>query len=330
MFIMSDKKVSGILFTEFYVLKLFKYTLTSDIFDMFLYNGNGDIIYNNNDKTINDEFDDELSLLYKHSDYKQMLTTEIYNNGNSISKLFKFNHIVYGSLGLHLAINTTVSSDIENSITHIYYIYSTIFLVMLIIMGVMIKEHIYDSINFDKLQKYATWLELKNKYLKEKPMFDTLTGLGNKKIYNEKSIELFESYHVDGKPYSLFIFTIDNLKELKKQYGKKIEIEIIKLITNNLKMFIRTFDIFIRYNENTFILLLPNTNEKFATKYAQKILIFIKNIECNFSEAHHINLIISASVGTLRDTDSKPYELFNRVNNSQNVSPLFISKDCML
>jgi diguanylate cyclase (GGDEF)-like protein len=111
---------------------------------------------------------------------------------------------------------------------------------------------------------------------------DVLTGVGNRRAFNE----FFENEWLrcarSGLPISIIIIDIDNFKAFNDTYGHTKGDWCLKVISNELKKLAnRPTDIFCRYGGEEFIYVLGNTTSKQAEDICSKAHHALKKLNIN-------------------------------------------------
>lgn len=100
---------------------------------------------------------------------------------------------------------------------------------------------------------------------------EPLTGLLNPKHFIrivEREAERCKRY---GRPLTVMIIVIENLKAINKEHGSDVGDKALKNIADVLKKNIRKIDSVSRYNVNKFMILMPNTKKHEAENVRQRI-----------------------------------------------------------
>ncbi|OIP54980.1 MAG: hypothetical protein AUK54_05030 [Helicobacteraceae bacterium CG2_30_36_10] len=141
------------------------------------------------------------------------------------------------------------------------------------------KKEYYFSINFSILENNIncllfsdiTQLVKSQKEINNLIFFDPETHIGNRRYCDEKikqEVAVAQRYKHD---LSIVMLEIDKFKELEDLHGEivahKLQIAYVKLILSLL----REIDIYCRFSENKFIIILPSTNLAGARQVAQKL-----------------------------------------------------------
>lgn len=108
---------------------------------------------------------------------------------------------------------------------------------------------------------------------------DGLTGVANRRCFNESFTREFERAKRYEQPLSLVVIDLDFLKKINDTWGHQVGDEAIKGIGRVLKQSIRTIDVAARYGGEEFCLLLPNTEVPMAEQFAERIRRLINDVE---------------------------------------------------
>ena len=115
-------------------------------------------------------------------------------------------------------------------------------------------------------------LEAVNQALKEKNTLDELSGLYNRRYYDEKILAEFRRSRRNLTPLSIILIDIDHFKLVNDSYGHltgdKCIVEVAKRIQSLLR---RSSDVGCRYGGEEFCLILPETDAQGALALAQDI-----------------------------------------------------------
>jgi diguanylate cyclase (GGDEF)-like protein len=169
-----------------------------------------------------------------------------------------------------------------------------------------------------KLLSLTKTLSNTNEELQLSVITDPLTGAKNR-LYMEKSIkrEWFRCKR-NKTELSMLIIDVDNFKTLNDKNGHpagdKCLVELVKLITSHLN---RSTDVLCRYGGDEFIIILPDTDENYSLKIAEKIRT---NVEAyNSKTDFKIPVTISISIGSVTcipDAKISPDDLLTYADNA--------------
>jgi diguanylate cyclase (GGDEF)-like protein len=120
---------------------------------------------------------------------------------------------------------------------------------------------------------------------------DGLTGVANRRSFNDTFGREFERARRYSEPLSLVVIDLDFLKKINDTFGHQAGDEAIKAIGRLLKQSSRAVDLPARYGGEEFCLLLPNTEIDMAEQLAERLRRLIAEVEVE-GPGH-----ISASIG---------------------------------
>lgn len=155
-----------------------------------------------------------------------------------------------------------------------------------------------EQIHLEIEQKQAELIEM-NAILVELSFTDKLTGLKNRRFFQEKLEEYFTRYSQSGESFSLCIIDIDHFKKVNDTYGHQTGDYVLEKLASILKLSARQEDITARYGGEEFILLLPSTGISDARVIAENLR---QSIACSTWEMGQIT--VSIGIATISKADS--------------------------
>jgi len=140
-------------------------------------------------------------------------------------------------------------------------------------------------------------LKMKTDMLEELVSLDGLTGISNRRRFDEALSQEWKRASRNGSPLSLVFIDIDYFKRYNDHYGHAKGDECLKRVANGLKSALpRSGDFLARYGGEEFVVVLPDTDLKGAEKVAERLL---KKIE-SLNMPHERSLVsdrVTISVG---------------------------------
>ena len=107
----------------------------------------------------------------------------------------------------------------------------------------------------------------------EKAYYDALTGINNRRYFDENLKRLLKTISRSGSVLSLLMIDIDFFKKYNDTYGHSEGDNCLRIVANTIsKCITRTDDFVARYGGEEFVVVLPNTDEKGACLIAEKLL----------------------------------------------------------
>lgn len=100
---------------------------------------------------------------------------------------------------------------------------------------------------------------------------DALTGLLNRRAFEEHVRMLKKEQANHAKPYSLILFDVDRLKNVNDQFGHPAGDDVLRLVALAARQRVRKADIVYRLGGDEFAVLLPQTDLPVAEEVARRI-----------------------------------------------------------
>ncbi len=100
---------------------------------------------------------------------------------------------------------------------------------------------------------------------------DTLTGLGNRKCFNDELQRAIARAGEDGDPLSVVIGDVDHFKKFNDTWGHQLGDQVLKLVGYYFKANIKGQDTATRYGGEEFAIILPRTRLSSAVLVADHI-----------------------------------------------------------
>jgi diguanylate cyclase len=100
---------------------------------------------------------------------------------------------------------------------------------------------------------------------------DPLTGLPNRREFNERLEERMSAWNRRHETFSLLILDVDHFKKLNDDFGHLGGDQVLAAMGRVLRAAIRREDAVARYGGEEFAILLPNTALEAATRVAQNV-----------------------------------------------------------
>ena len=150
-----------------------------------------------------------------------------------------------------------------------------------------------------ELQNTLSQLESANKKLGLMSRTDGLTGLFNRRYFDEVFEEEFKRATRHGQPLSVIMGDIDHFKKINDTHGHQVGDECLKVLASTWQRLLkRPGDLVARYGGEEFVSLLPTTDIHDAKKIAEQIRAAVEALNPEFGEIR-IKLNISLGLSCL-------------------------------
>ncbi len=150
-----------------------------------------------------------------------------------------------------------------------------------------------------------------NQELARKNTLDELTGLNNRRFYDQKILAEFRRSKRNLTSLSLVLIDIDHFKKVNDTYGHQAGDQCLQQIAEKIKASLkRSTDIGCRYGGEEFCLILPNTDTLGAIELAENLRQRVSQTQCEFDDVS-LQVTISCGVSTYKQqADVNPEQIF--------------------
>ncbi len=150
---------------------------------------------------------------------------------------------------------------------------------------------------------------------------DELTGLPNKRKFNEELSKAIIRANRYNQPMSMILTDLDNFKRINDKNGHNEGDIVLMRIAKLLQENVRKSDFLCRWGGEEFIILLPNTNLDSALLLAEKLRLAISS-RIFFCDENNYTITASFGVTQLDNSKEDSSSFFKRVD-----SKLYEAKD---
>lgn len=144
---------------------------------------------------------------------------------------------------------------------------------------------------------------------------DELTGLFNRRFYNERLVQEFSRAKRYERTLSLLMMDVDYFKSVNDTFGHSAGDEVLRRVADLLNRAVRDVDMVFRYAGDEFIVLLPETPWEFGLQVAQRIVEFAKK-ETVYFEGVAINFTMSVGMASFPMHADNEKELYERADTA--------------
>jgi diguanylate cyclase (GGDEF)-like protein len=179
-----------------------------------------------------------------------------------------------------------------------------------------------DSLLTDEMSKqYAKLQELSSR--------DSLTGIANRRTFDEKIIEIWRRAIVSGEPVGVLMLDVDHFKAYNDIYGHVLGDQCLRTIATALASEVRAAtDCLARYGGEEFIVVLPGVGLGGCEEIAERMRLAVTALQIPHSDAGGVGYVtVSVGVAAQRldpsttvtaliaDADAALYEAKERGRN---------------
>lgn len=164
---------------------------------------------------------------------------------------------------------------------------------------------------------------------------DPLTGLANRRYFDELSEAQLQRTHRSGVPLVAIALDIDYFKRVNDTYGHSAGDEVLKALADRCVGMLRTTDIIARFGGEEFVILLPDTPLSQAVDKANSIRKALADMPVMISDELIISFTVSFGVAVTSATentikkllDAADEALYEAKNSGRNCVVVYTAKN---
>ncbi|MFY9180079.1 MAG: diguanylate cyclase [Venatoribacter sp.] len=146
-----------------------------------------------------------------------------------------------------------------------------------------------------KVRERTLDLEKANRNLQEESTTDALTGVRNRRYFDQRFFALYQDAYREKKPISLLVMDIDHFKSFNDRYGHSVGDIVLQEVAKTMQRMVnRPLDSVYRCGGEEFAVILPDTDNKGAVIVAENIRQAIENLVISHD---NMRLRITISIG---------------------------------
>jgi len=131
------------------------------------------------------------------------------------------------------------------------------------------------------------------KEVKRLALYDQLTGLPNRFLFEDRLKQVISKHQREGKKFALLFIDLDGFKQVNDQYGHHIGDELLQVISKKFEGALRNEDTCARIGGDEFVVILQNIDLSGALNVSEKLL-HLASTPMPLSKA---SVQVSASIG---------------------------------
>ena len=151
-----------------------------------------------------------------------------------------------------------------------------------------------------ELKKRNSELESLLHHVEALAITDPLTGLYNRRRFDDVLRREFAVTRRYGAPLSCLMVDVDHFKRINDLYGHDAGDRVLSGVASRLSARLREVDLAVRYGGEEFAILLPQTPKEGATVVAERIAAVVRGEHFEFSDGS-ASVTVSVGVADSRD-----------------------------
>ncbi|MFT3755431.1 MAG: diguanylate cyclase [Pseudoxanthomonas sp.] len=176
-------------------------------------------------------------------------------------------------LGLHFHPDTSLTAALICIIT--LSLYLLVFAYAGYERGVALRE------SRQQLNEQLEQITALQAQLRELADRDPLTGLFNRRRFNQDLQDALDNQRRQGGGLALVMIDIDHFKRINDEHGHPAGDRVLKLLADVLTSSVRSSDLICRYGGEEFLLALPDTTPRQAAKLAERLRAQLESMHVN-------------------------------------------------
>ena len=178
------------------------------------------------------------------------------------------------------------------------------------VLGLLIGSFL-SNVYTNKITNYENSLKQQNSSLNVLASTDYLTGIMNRRMFNEISEHYFQTAQKNKLNLTLLLLDLDHFKKVNDTYGHQAGDLLLIRFVETVENILTKSDIFSRIGGEEFAILLSQINREDAYDLAEKIRKEVENITINYEGQ---NVFVRTSIGITRNgpTDTSFDDMFSR------------------
>ena len=149
---------------------------------------------------------------------------------------------------------------------------------------------------------------------------DTLTGLPNRRSFNEDLQRRFDQWRRHQMPLALMMLDIDHFKQFNDNFGHPAGDAVLRLAAQVISSTLRQMDLPARFGGEEFAVILPGTRMREASKVAERVRALVAAQRFEY-EGQPLQITVSVGVAPAVEGD-EPANLIERADEA-----LYAAKD---
>ncbi len=140
-----------------------------------------------------------------------------------------------------------------------------------------------------------------NERLKHIGLTDPLTGVHNRRFFDQRLREETGRALRQGHALSCLLLDVDHFKRVNDTYGHQVGDQVLREVAGRIKLQLRLSDAMARYGGEEFAVLLSETGETLALAVAERIRRSISQQPFRLAEAKSLPVTLSIGIATFHD-----------------------------
>lgn len=163
-----------------------------------------------------------------------------------------------------------------------------------------------------KLRAMTETLSARSLTLEQAALTDSLTGMQNRRYFDDALREYLGEFRRIDKPVGLMILDLDNFKAVNDTHGHDVGDQVLRAVAGCMREFTHYHDVAARLGGEEFAVVAPNLDEGMLMKLAERIRNAVAHLSVSTG---NVTLRVTTSVGlAVWDRKETADEFFRRAD----------------
>lgn len=168
-----------------------------------------------------------------------------------------------------------------------------------------------------QVTRYNSDLASMNARLSTFALTDGLTGVGNRRDFDDKLRQSLQELPMRATSLALLLIDVDHFKRFNDDFGHLIGDECLKLVAAAIQNTQRAEDFTARYGGEEFALILPATSRAEALTVAERVRLAVETMDCSALPKSAGAVTVSIGVGiAVASANIQPRALLQAADNA--------------
>ncbi|MBC7281189.1 GGDEF domain-containing protein [Hoeflea sp.] len=145
-----------------------------------------------------------------------------------------------------------------------------------------------------KLQKMTESLSVRSQSLEHAAVTDSLTGMFNRRYFDDALSEYLSAFGRIDKPIGMVILDLDHFKIVNDTHGHDVGDKVLRQVADCLQIFTRYHDVVARLGGEEFAILSPNITERQLFNLSDRIRQAVADLNV---QSGNVTLKVTVSAG---------------------------------
>lgn len=157
-------------------------------------------------------------------------------------------------------------------------------------------------------------IRTQEKKLEDLASKDGLTGLYNRRSFDERLTQEVERSFRHGRPVGVIMGDVDHFKSFNDSFGHQAGDEVLRVVSRVLAKHVRKVDETFRFGGEEFVIILPDADAEISASIAERVRAAIETTDVKMDETKVGNVTISLGFAVLSGETDTPETLLKRAD----------------